>query len=98
MESVGGSPKVDQSPVQGPLMFAIVRFCSQAGLDPDVLLENLAAADVKSWFDWIEKNFGGSLRAHSALTTYWRTLKRLSFMQNRHGMETSMQGRLPQRE
>lgn len=68
------------------------RLCSQAGLDPDILLENLTAADVKSWFDWIEKNFKGSIKAHSALANYWRTLKRLYFMQNRHEMETRMQG------
>ncbi|OJJ81553.1 uncharacterized protein ASPGLDRAFT_50079 [Aspergillus glaucus CBS 516.65] len=37
------------------------QFSSQAGLDPDILLENLTAADVKSWFDWIEKNFKGSI-------------------------------------
>ncbi|ODM20278.1 hypothetical protein SI65_03331 [Aspergillus cristatus] len=69
-----------------------LQFCSQAGLDLDILLENLTAADVKSWFDWIEKNFKGSIKAHSALANYWRTLKRLYFMQNRHEMETRMQG------
>ncbi|ODM15441.1 hypothetical protein SI65_09044 [Aspergillus cristatus] len=68
------------------------RFCSQAGLAPDVLIENLTAADVKSWFNWIEKNFEGSIKAHSALANYWRTLKRLYFMQNRREMETRMQG------
>lgn len=73
-------------------MLATVGFCSQAGLDPDALLGNLTAADVKSWFDWIEENFKGSLKAHSALANYWRTLKRLYFIQNRHEMETSMQG------
>ncbi|KAK6810583.1 hypothetical protein RU639_013666 [Aspergillus parasiticus] len=59
-----------------------IRFCSEACHDPDVLLQNLTAADVKSWFDWIEENFRGSIKAHGTLSNYWRTLKRLYFMRN----------------
>ena len=92
MESVSVSPMIDLLFCLRPLILTIVRFCSQAGLDPDILLENLTAADAKSWFDWIKKNFEGSIKAHSALANYWRTLKRLYFMQNRHEMETRMQG------
>lgn len=92
VESVSVSPMIDLLFCLRPLILTIVRFCSQAGLDPDILLENLTAADVKSWFDWIEKNFEGSIKAHSTLANYWRTLKRLYFMQNRHEMETRMQG------
>ncbi|EAW15091.1 uncharacterized protein ACLA_057470 [Aspergillus clavatus NRRL 1] len=33
------------------------RFCLEAALDPDELLRNLTAADVKAWFDWIKDNF-----------------------------------------
>ncbi|KKK23239.1 hypothetical protein P175DRAFT_0490729 [Aspergillus ochraceoroseus IBT 24754] len=46
------------------------RFCSQACQDPDTLLKNLTAPDVKSWFDWIKENFSGSIKAHSALANY----------------------------
>lgn len=60
----------------------ISRFCSEARLDPDASLQNLSSADVKAWFDWIKVNFRGSIKAHSALSTYWRTLKRLYFMKN----------------
>ncbi|KAE8386950.1 hypothetical protein BDV23DRAFT_196100 [Aspergillus alliaceus] len=59
-----------------------LRFCSEARLNPDALLQNLTSADVKAWFDWIKVNFHGSIKAHSALSTYWRTLKRLYFMTN----------------
>ncbi|BCR96735.1 uncharacterized protein AKAW2_30054A [Aspergillus luchuensis] len=67
------------------------RFCSQACQDPDTLLKNLTAPDVKSWFDWIEENFSGSIKAHSALANYWRTLKRLYFIKNHQEMEPNMQ-------
>ncbi|KAL4891317.1 hypothetical protein BDV59DRAFT_66820 [Aspergillus ambiguus] len=67
-----------------------VRFCSEAHLDPDDLLERMTSADVKSWFDWIEKNFKGSIKAHSALANYWRTLKRLFFLKNHREMNTDM--------
>lgn len=72
-------------------MSIIIRFCSEARLDPDALLGKLTSADVKSWFDWIERNFEGSIKAHSALSCYWRTLKRLYFLKNHKDMEVSMQ-------
>ncbi|THC87241.1 hypothetical protein EYZ11_013313 [Aspergillus tanneri] len=40
------------------------RFCSEAHLDPDALLQNLTSADVKAWFDWIKETFQGSIKAH----------------------------------
>ncbi|KAI2868214.1 hypothetical protein CBS76997_9684 [Aspergillus niger] len=67
-----------------------VRFCTEACLDPDDLLKNMTSADVKSWFDWIEKNFKGSIKAHSALANYWRTLKRLYSLKNRREMDADM--------
>ncbi|GAT21896.1 hypothetical protein RIB2604_01200450 [Aspergillus luchuensis] len=73
------------------LTVLIARFCSQACQDPDTLLKNLTAPDVKSWFDWIEENFSGSIKAHSALANYWRTLKRLYFIKNHQEMEPNMQ-------
>ncbi|CAK47957.1 hypothetical protein M747DRAFT_243364 [Aspergillus niger ATCC 13496] len=67
-----------------------VRFCTEACLDPDDLLKNMTSADVKSWFDWIEKNFKGSIKAHSALANYWRTLKRLYSLKNCREMDADM--------
>ncbi|KAI2868376.1 hypothetical protein CBS11852_11360 [Aspergillus niger] len=67
-----------------------VRFCTEACLDPDDLLKNMTSADVKSWFDWIEKNFKGSIKAHGALANYWRTLKRLYFLKTRREMDADM--------
>lgn len=75
----------------GPLRLIISRFCSEACLEPKALLQTLVAADVKSWFDWIDENFRGSLRAHGALANYWRTLKMLYFQENKKEMEASMQ-------
>ncbi|KAF5854957.1 hypothetical protein ETB97_010486 [Aspergillus alliaceus] len=68
-----------------------LRFCSEAHLNPDTLLQNLTSADVKAWFDWIKVNFCGSIKAHSALSTYWRTLKRLYFMANLKTMGSLME-------
>jgi hypothetical protein len=50
----------------------------------------MTSADVKSWFDWIEKNFKGSIKAHGALANYWRTLKRLYFLKTRREMDADM--------
>lgn len=36
-------------------------FCSVACLEPEKLLQTLVAADVKSWFDWIDENFRDSV-------------------------------------
>ena len=66
------------------------RFCTEACLEPDDLLKNMTSADVKSWFDWIEKNFKGSIKAHGALANYWRTLKRLYFLKTRREMDADM--------
>lgn len=55
-----------------------------------MLLESMTSADVKLWFDWIEKNFKGSIKARSALANYWRTLKRLYFLKNRREMDADM--------
>ncbi|KAE8139909.1 hypothetical protein BDV38DRAFT_269677 [Aspergillus pseudotamarii] len=66
------------------------RFCSEVHLDPDDLLERMTSADVNSWFDWIERNFKGSIKAHSALANYWRTLKRLYFLKNHREMDADM--------
>jgi hypothetical protein len=66
------------------------RFCADSRQDPDVLLSKLTSADVKSWFDWIENNFSGSIKAHGTLSSYWRTLKRLYFMKNKKNMRQSM--------
>ncbi|KAH2953360.1 hypothetical protein KXW43_006711, partial [Aspergillus fumigatus] len=66
------------------------KFCTDTHQDPDVLLRNLKSADVKSWFDWIEDNFTGSIKAHGTLSNYWRTLKRLYFMKNKKNMRQSM--------
>ncbi|KAA8652094.1 uncharacterized protein ATNIH1004_000998 [Aspergillus tanneri] len=67
------------------------RFCSEAHLDPDALLQNLTSADVKAWFDWIKETFQGSIKAHGALSTYWRMLKRLYFMKNSKTMGELME-------
>ncbi|KAF7139728.1 hypothetical protein CNMCM5793_007618 [Aspergillus hiratsukae] len=66
------------------------RFCAESRQDPDILLKNLTSADVKSWFDWIDDNFRGSIKAHGTLSNYWRTVKRLYFMKNRKNMRSSM--------
>ncbi|KAF7118711.1 hypothetical protein CNMCM5793_008331 [Aspergillus hiratsukae] len=66
------------------------RFCADTHQNPDALLRKLKPADVKSWFDWIEDNFSGSIKAHGTLTNYWRTLKRLYFMKNKKDMSRSM--------
>ncbi|KAF4210378.1 hypothetical protein CNMCM5878_004493 [Aspergillus fumigatiaffinis] len=66
------------------------RFCAETRQDPDVLLRKLTSADVKSWFDWIEDKFSGSIKAHGTLAQYWRTFKRLYFMKNRKDMPESM--------
>ncbi|KAL2859811.1 uncharacterized protein BJX67DRAFT_386620 [Aspergillus lucknowensis] len=66
------------------------RFCREAALDPDALLKNLTAADVKPWFDWIKKNFRRSIKAHGTLANYWRTLKRLYYLKNRRDMDPDM--------
>ncbi|GLA67413.1 hypothetical protein AtubIFM54640_010731 [Aspergillus tubingensis] len=50
----------------------------------------MTSADVKFWFDWIERNFKGSIKAHSALANYWRTLKRLYFLKNNREMDADM--------
>ncbi|KAL2801601.1 hypothetical protein BJX63DRAFT_438656 [Aspergillus granulosus] len=66
------------------------RYCSDASLDPDELLKNLTAADVKAWFDWIKANFNGSIKSHGTLANYWRVLKRLYYLKNRKEMDTDM--------
>ncbi|KAH1483307.1 hypothetical protein KXX06_004864, partial [Aspergillus fumigatus] len=66
------------------------RFCADTHQNPDALLRKLKPADVKSWFDWIEDNFSGSIKAHGTLSNYWRTLKRLYFMKNKKDMPRSM--------
>jgi hypothetical protein len=50
----------------------------------------LTADDVKVFFDWIEVNFKGSIKAHSALSNYWRTLKRLHYEKVRKYMDEIM--------
>ncbi|KAL6229872.1 hypothetical protein BDW75DRAFT_249195 [Aspergillus navahoensis] len=66
------------------------RFCLEAALDPDKLLSNLTAADVKAWFDWIKDNFRGSIKADGTLANYWRTLKRLYYLKNGRDMDPDM--------
>ncbi|KAH2056672.1 hypothetical protein KXX03_008412, partial [Aspergillus fumigatus] len=61
-----------------------------AASNPDALLRKLKPADVKSWFDWIEDNFSGLIKAYGTLLNYWRTLKRLYFMKNKKDMPRSM--------
>lgn len=51
----------------------------------------MTSADIKCWFDWIERNFKGSIKAHDTLSNYWRTLKRLYFLKNHKDMEENMQ-------
>ena len=72
-------------------MLVISRFCSVACLEPKTLLQTLVAADVKSWFDWVDENFRDSVRARATLANYWRVLKMLYFRENKKEMEVSMQ-------
>ncbi|KAF7592473.1 hypothetical protein BBP40_000208 [Aspergillus hancockii] len=65
-------------------------FCAESRHDPDILLKNLTSADVKTWFDWIENNFRGSIKSHGTLSVYWRTLKRLYFMKSNKIMDELM--------
>lgn len=76
---------------QTQLMLFISRFCSEVCLEPKTLLQTLVAADFKSWFDWIDENFRGSLRARGTLANYWRILKMLYFQENKKEMEVDMQ-------
>jgi hypothetical protein len=68
----------------------VTRYCSDALLDPEELLKNLTAADVKAWFDWIKDNFNGSIKSHGTLANYWRVLKRLYYLKNRKEMDSDM--------
>lgn len=56
------------------------RFCrDELNEDPGVVLTNLGPAEIKTFFDWIEKNFKGSIKADSAFSNYWRVLKGLYY-------------------
>lgn len=66
------------------------RYCHDALLDPDELLKNLTAADVKAWFDWIKAHFKRSIKSDRTLATYWRTLKRLHYLKNGKEMDPDM--------
>jgi len=68
----------------------IIRYCSELPEDPKILLKNLEAADVKAFFDWIEKNFKDSIKADSSLGEYWRVLKRLYVQENERCMDKTM--------
>ena len=68
----------------------IIRYCFELREDPKILLKNLEAADVKAFFDWIEKNFKDSIKADSSLSEYWRVLKRLYVQENGQCMDKTM--------
>jgi len=53
------------------------RFCSTLEEDPNALLRNLKAEDVRTFFDLIEENHGKGIKADSSLSNYWRVFVRL---------------------
>src|SRR2546421_10067036 len=61
----------------GDLDSQVTRFCSWLRENPKYLLRNLTAADVKTFFDWLEDNYGQSIKADSTMSNYWRVLVRL---------------------
>jgi hypothetical protein len=65
-------------------------FCCELDSTPEELLENLNAADVKTFFDWLEQNYKNSIKTASAVNTYWRLLKTFYVDHTDYGMDESM--------
>ena len=68
----------------------IFRFCSKINENLKTLLQNLKAKDAKAYFNWIENNFKGLIKADSSLSEYWRVLKRLYVQEAGRYMDESM--------
>lgn len=61
-------------------LMILPRFCrDELNEDPGIVLANLGPAEIKTFFDWIEKNFKGSIKADLAFSNYWRVLKGLYY-------------------
>ncbi|EED13983.1 hypothetical protein TSTA_102130 [Talaromyces stipitatus ATCC 10500] len=68
--------KVSKKSVQGKWD----RFClDELREDPEAVMQNLGPAEIKTFFDWIGKNFRGSVKADSSFSNYWRVLKGLYY-------------------
>ncbi len=65
-------------------------FCSELETTPEKLVKNLNAADVKTFFDWLEESHKTSIKTASALNDYWRLLKTFYVELTGHGMDEGM--------
>ncbi|SRR6266536_5822486 len=75
---------------EAEIIDSLSRFCVIIDDFPKHLFKNLKAENVKAFFDWIEDNYVGKIKAGSALSNYWRVLKRFYVRETGRPFDESM--------